>query len=193
MTNENRNRLREFCVAIAAVVLAACLLPCGRAVAAGPADVLLAGIARTEITPAKPVMLDGYESRKDLSQGIHDPLSARVIAFQRNGQEARAGFHRDPRLLWRDRREHAKGDPRGLRLAAVGTLPGGDPYAQRPDRRARRREGPPEQRGVYEVAGRRSLVAAVREALAHAGPGADRRRERFFARGRQPSRVRQGR
>jgi beta-glucosidase len=87
MTNENRNRLREFCAAIVAVALAACLLPCGSAVAAGPADVLLAGTAKTEITPAKPVMLDGYESRKDLSQGIHDPLSARAIAFQRNGQK----------------------------------------------------------------------------------------------------------
>ena len=47
-------------------------------------------------------------------------------------QEACARFDGHYRLLWRDRREHAQGDSRGLRLAAVGTFPGGDPYAQRP-------------------------------------------------------------
>ncbi len=57
------------------------------AVAAEPADVLRAGTATTDITPAKPVMLAGYSSRKDLSQGVHDPLSARVIAFQQNGKK----------------------------------------------------------------------------------------------------------
>jgi len=42
------------------------------------------GTSRTDITPAKPVTMAGYGSRKDLSQGIHDPLSARVIAFERD-------------------------------------------------------------------------------------------------------------
>lgn len=50
------------------------------------ADGLRAGVARIDITPTQPVMLNGYESRKDLSQGIHDPLSARVIAFEQNGR-----------------------------------------------------------------------------------------------------------
>jgi hypothetical protein len=43
---------------------------------------LLAGFARTDITPDKPVTLAGYGSRKDVSRGVHDPLSARVMAFQ---------------------------------------------------------------------------------------------------------------
>lgn len=42
---------------------------------------LLAGMARIEITPTLPVTLAGYESRKDLSRGVHDPLSARAVAF----------------------------------------------------------------------------------------------------------------
>jgi hypothetical protein len=43
---------------------------------------LRAGMASTDITPAKPVRMHGYESRKDLSTGVHDPLSARVVAFE---------------------------------------------------------------------------------------------------------------
>jgi hypothetical protein len=44
-------------------------------------DVLRAGAARIEITPTQPVTLAGYASRTNLSQGVHDPLSARVAAF----------------------------------------------------------------------------------------------------------------
>jgi neutral ceramidase len=43
---------------------------------------LRAGIAKTDITPEKPVRMSGYESRKDLSKGVHDRLSARVVAFE---------------------------------------------------------------------------------------------------------------
>lgn len=50
------------------------------------ADVLRAGVARTDITPKEPVTLSGYASRKDLSKGVHDPLSARVVAFESNGK-----------------------------------------------------------------------------------------------------------
>ncbi len=42
---------------------------------------LRAGTARIEITPTMPVKLAGYESRKELSRGVHDPLSARAMAF----------------------------------------------------------------------------------------------------------------
>ena len=42
---------------------------------------LRAGTSRIEITPTLPVMLAGYESRKELSRGVHDPLSARAVAF----------------------------------------------------------------------------------------------------------------
>lgn len=50
------------------------------------ADVLRAGVARTDITPKDPVTLSGYASRKDLSKGVHDPLSARVVAFESSGK-----------------------------------------------------------------------------------------------------------
>src|SRR5689334_337335 len=45
-------------------------------------EALRAGASRINITPTLPVMLAGYESRKDLSQGVHDPLSARALAFE---------------------------------------------------------------------------------------------------------------
>ncbi len=46
------------------------------------AAALRVGTAMVDITPAEPVRMSGYASRKDLSQGIHDPLSARVIALE---------------------------------------------------------------------------------------------------------------
>lgn len=47
---------------------------------------LRAGLARIDISPELPVTLAGYESRKDLSRGVHDPLSARAVAFESRGQ-----------------------------------------------------------------------------------------------------------
>ncbi len=49
--------------------------------------VLKAGIAKIDITPESPVKLYGYASRKTLSEGIHDPLSARVVVFENNGKK----------------------------------------------------------------------------------------------------------
>jgi len=49
-------------------------------------QILRAGAAKIDITPEKPVKMAGYGSRKALSQGIHDPLSARVIIFENNGK-----------------------------------------------------------------------------------------------------------
>jgi len=46
------------------------------------ADTLQAGVARIDITPEKPVTLAGYGARKGLSQGVHDPLSARVVIWK---------------------------------------------------------------------------------------------------------------
>lgn len=43
---------------------------------------LQAGIVQVDITPEKPVKMSGYAGRKQLSEGVHDPLSARVVAFQ---------------------------------------------------------------------------------------------------------------
>jgi hypothetical protein len=47
---------------------------------------LKAGVARIDITPGKPVLMSGYGSRKELSTSVHDPLSARVLAFEAGGK-----------------------------------------------------------------------------------------------------------
>ena len=44
---------------------------------------LRAGTAKIDITPKKSVKMAGYRSRTGLSTGVHDPLSARVVAFER--------------------------------------------------------------------------------------------------------------
>ncbi len=51
-----------------------------------PSEALLAGAARIDITPMLPVMLAGYESRNHLSEGVHDLLSARALAFAQGGK-----------------------------------------------------------------------------------------------------------
>jgi hypothetical protein len=47
---------------------------------------LRAGVAKIDITPEKPVKMAGYGARTALSEGVHDPLSARVVAFENNGK-----------------------------------------------------------------------------------------------------------
>lgn len=49
-------------------------------------DTLRAGTARIDITPDKPVKMSGYGARTALSEAVHDPLSARVVAFENNGE-----------------------------------------------------------------------------------------------------------
>ncbi len=53
----------------------------------GNAGVLRAGFAKEDITPSLPVKLYGYASRKTYSEGIHDPLSVRVAAFENDGRK----------------------------------------------------------------------------------------------------------
>ncbi len=48
---------------------------------------LRAGIAKIDITPDIPVMLYGYSSRKTPSEGVHDPISARAVVFENNGNK----------------------------------------------------------------------------------------------------------
>ena len=55
--------------------------------AAEPEAALRAGIVRIDITPKMPVTMAGYESRRELSQGVHDALSARIVAFTQNGRK----------------------------------------------------------------------------------------------------------
>jgi len=62
---------------IACLTLATCL--------AADAPSLKVGVAKTVITPQEPVQLAGYASRKDLSTGVHDDLSARALVFELNG------------------------------------------------------------------------------------------------------------
>jgi len=54
--------------------------------AADNAGTLRAGIAKIDITPDKPVKMSGYGARKALSDGVHDPLSARIVAFENDGR-----------------------------------------------------------------------------------------------------------
>lgn len=53
---------------------------------AGNSAGLKAGVAKIDITPEKPVTMSGYASRKDVSKGVHDPLSIRVLAFEAGGK-----------------------------------------------------------------------------------------------------------
>lgn len=46
---------------------------------------LRVGVAKVDITPGKPVTMAGYGSRKDLSTSIHDPLAARALVFEVDG------------------------------------------------------------------------------------------------------------
>jgi hypothetical protein len=51
-----------------------------------PATELRAGLSRIDITPSQPVRMAGYESRKEPSQGVHDPLGARALVLEKDGQ-----------------------------------------------------------------------------------------------------------
>jgi hypothetical protein len=53
----------------------------------GNAGILRAGFAKEDITPSLPVKLYGYAARKTYSEGVHDPLSVRVAAFENNGRK----------------------------------------------------------------------------------------------------------
>jgi len=71
---------------LAIVVLFALLLTTSPAKSKEKNDVLRAGTAKIDITPEKPVKMAGYGGRKALSDGIHDPLSARVVVFENNAK-----------------------------------------------------------------------------------------------------------
>ena len=52
----------------------------------GCAGELQAGLSKVDITPSQPVRMAGYESRKEPSQGVHDPLGALALAIEKDGQ-----------------------------------------------------------------------------------------------------------
>jgi len=71
---------------LAVVVLAGLLFSTSPVQSKENRYMLRAGAAKIDITPEKPVKMAGYGSRTGLSEGIHDPLSARVIIFENNGK-----------------------------------------------------------------------------------------------------------
>src|SRR5438067_2120148 len=71
--------------ALRALLAASCLLV-PTLLPAAQDETLRAGASRIDISPTSPVTMAGYDGRKGLSQGIHDPLSARVIAFSQGGK-----------------------------------------------------------------------------------------------------------
>ncbi len=82
-------RLVLVCVlSLIAVLLITSPAPAGSSagVRANNDSPLRAGAARIDITPDKPVNMSGYAGRKGLSTGVHDPLSARAVAFEVNGK-----------------------------------------------------------------------------------------------------------
>lgn len=68
------------------LILVCVLGTASAASSARKAGLLLAGVAKIDITPQKPVKMSGYAGRTGLSHDVHDPLSARVVAFSSNGK-----------------------------------------------------------------------------------------------------------
>jgi hypothetical protein len=68
----------------AAVIWCGCILNLA-VLPAVLAEELRAGCARIDVTPPQPVTLEGYDSRKDVSRGVHDPIGARAAAFEQGG------------------------------------------------------------------------------------------------------------
>ena len=54
--------------------------------AAAGEGTLRAGTSMIDITPDKPVKMSGYGARTALSEDVHDPLSARIVAFENDGR-----------------------------------------------------------------------------------------------------------
>jgi len=89
---------------------------------------LRAGAARMDITPTQPVTLAGYASRTNVSRGIHDPLSARAIAFAQGDRKLvlvsidNLGFYNNTASPLREEVLQACGlEPSGLFLCAIHT------------------------------------------------------------------------
>jgi hypothetical protein len=71
---------------VASILTACCVVVGWSQAQLSAAASLRVGTAKVDITPERPVNMAGYESRKELSQGVHDLLSARAVAFEADGQ-----------------------------------------------------------------------------------------------------------
>jgi hypothetical protein len=92
------------------------------------AEELRAGCARVDVTPPQPVTLAGYESRKELSRGVHDPICARAAAFEQGGHRLvlvsvdTCGFYNGTAAPFRNAILEASGlNPAELFLCAIHT------------------------------------------------------------------------
>jgi len=83
---EVSNRSMKLITLILMVLIISFYLGVSPLVAAKSESELRAGTARIDITPDKPIKMSGYGARTALSEGVHDPLSARVVAFENNGE-----------------------------------------------------------------------------------------------------------
>ncbi|MBW8040593.1 MAG: hypothetical protein FVQ85_11390 [Planctomycetes bacterium] len=70
---------------LAVLVLISLLFTTSPAQSGENRDILRAGTSKIDITPGTPVKMAGYAARTDLSNGVHDPLSARVVIFENDG------------------------------------------------------------------------------------------------------------
>lgn len=154
----------------AGVIFFAVWLP-QRLPSAGAAEdaMLRAGVAMTDITPDEPVTLAGYGSRKDVSRGVHDPLSARAIAFERDGKRLvlvstdLIGFYGGTCEVMREAILEAAGlEPSELFLTAIHTHAGPSPALEG--------DGRHPNNVAYTKALKGKLVDLVKEALAKPAP-----------------------
>ncbi len=95
---------------------------------AADAPTLRVGVAKTIITPQEPVQMAGYASRKELSTGVHDDLSARALVFELGGARLALvsvdliGFYGDTAEPWRAAILSKTGlEPAQLFLCAIHT------------------------------------------------------------------------
>jgi neutral ceramidase len=165
-TDGHRSRVL---VALVPAALVAWLLIGGVAISGEQPEILRAGIAKKDITPTKPVTLAGYASRRDLSRGVHDPLSARVVAFEQNGRRLVLvstdilGFYGGTAASMRKAILEACGlRPSELFLAAIHTHAAPTPTLGGKNAHPNNVE--------YTRTLQTQLLAAVREALAHTTP-----------------------
>jgi neutral ceramidase len=82
MANVPIHSLKQIKIVLIVFIISFSLCVCSVA-SEGP---LRAGTAKIDITPGKPIKMAGYSARTALSKDVHDPLSARVVAFENNGK-----------------------------------------------------------------------------------------------------------
>jgi hypothetical protein len=133
-------------------------------------DGLRVGQAKVDITPTIPVTLAGYASRTNLSQGVHDPLSARALAFEHRGKRLVLvstdilGFYNETcEPLRAAILEACQLKPAELFLAAIHTHAAPNPALQRALGHANN--------VAYTQGLRTQLMNVVQAALANLAPG----------------------